>query len=284
PTTLGAGFNENLANDNLTTVTYPVPCTQSSLYNISIVSRGGGVFDFRVRWFGTGNLGRQQEELTYKLGTIAASFTGGYIDPEVPPPPPFSGSVSVVVKAIPQTGPSGTTANPTPPCTNPAGNLSGTTVRMNGLGGPFTKSTDVSSVATFNTLQQGTGYTASITRSGWQVCSITGSPATASATAPVPVVNATIRPICQVSYYNNYYDYYRDAGLDGYWSFSGSLPDSAYTSAYYDQYGGLHTSPYPWFWYFVGSPTYQWINGSLYRYYWVYDAYYHNEPIYGCPS
>lgn len=289
PTTLGPSFNDTLANDTLNTATYPGVCTQSSLYNISIVGRGSGVFDFRVRWFGIGDLGRQQEELTYKIGTIAATYSGGYINPQVPPPPPFSGALKIIVKAIPATGPSGTTTNPTPPCSNPSTNLSGTAVKLNGTGGPFGPNyTDVNSTAIFNNLQQGDTYTAVISRPNWQVCSGGGS-GVASATAPVPSIpTATIRPICSASpplgYVNNYYDYYRDAGLDGYWKFGNSTPDSAYTSSYYDAGGGLHTSPYPWYWYFVGSPTYQWINGSLYRYYWVYDAYYHNEAIYGCPS
>jgi type II secretory pathway pseudopilin PulG len=81
-------FNENLANDRLdNTTTYPGPCIQNTLYDISIVGRGNGVYDFRVRWEGLGNLGRQQEELTYKIGNVIVTPTSGYTDPEVPPPP-----------------------------------------------------------------------------------------------------------------------------------------------------------------------------------------------------
>lgn len=82
------GFSESLAADKLNnTVTYPGPCIQDSLYNISIVGRGGGVFDFRVRWDGIGNLGRQQEELTYKIGNVGITGAGGYAEPETPPAP-----------------------------------------------------------------------------------------------------------------------------------------------------------------------------------------------------
>lgn len=279
PTTLGAGFNENLANDNLTTVTYPVPCTQSSLYNISIVSRGGGIFDFRVRWFGTGDLGRQQEELTYKIGTIAATFTGGYIDPELPPPPPFSGAINVVAKAIPQTGPNDSTFDETPSCGNPAGNKSGTTVRMNGTGGPFTKSTDVSSTATFNTLQQGTSYSATISRSGWQVCSLSGSPAIASATAPVPQINATIRPLCYISRYESGYAFgNRRTDLDGYYNTFG-VTEAQRTSSFV---GSIN-------WYGTLLPGYYWFvfafsTGPSSGYYWIWEANWYSIPHYSCPS
>ena len=84
-------FNENIATDNLTPATYPVPCTQNNLYNVSIVNRSagpdGGLFDFRVRWEGLGTLGRQQEELTYKIGTIIPNPNGGYTDPAIPTVP-----------------------------------------------------------------------------------------------------------------------------------------------------------------------------------------------------
>jgi type II secretory pathway pseudopilin PulG len=81
-------FNENLATDKLgNTTTYPGPCIQNTLYSSSIVGRGNGVYDFRVRWEGLGKLGRQQEELTYKIGNVTLTPTSGYTDPEVPPPP-----------------------------------------------------------------------------------------------------------------------------------------------------------------------------------------------------
>ncbi len=83
-----SSFNENLASDKLNnTTTYPGPCIQNTLYDISVIGRGNGVYDFRVRWEGLGNLGRQQEEITYKIGNVTAAATGGYTDPEIPPPP-----------------------------------------------------------------------------------------------------------------------------------------------------------------------------------------------------
>lgn len=80
-------FEEVLANDRLgNATTYPGACIQDTLYNTSIVSRGDGVYDFRVRWEGVGSLGRQQEELTYKIGNVIVANTGGYTDAEDPPP------------------------------------------------------------------------------------------------------------------------------------------------------------------------------------------------------
>lgn len=86
------GFNEDRsAPDNLNTTVYPGPCNQNSLYYVSVVNRGGGLYDFRVRWEGLGQLGHQQEQLTYRIdGAGIASGGpggGGYTDPEVPPVP-----------------------------------------------------------------------------------------------------------------------------------------------------------------------------------------------------
>jgi hypothetical protein len=55
------------------------------MYSVSIVNRGSGIFDFRVRWDGLGDLGRQQEELTYRIDNIVGGILG-YTDPETPAP------------------------------------------------------------------------------------------------------------------------------------------------------------------------------------------------------
>ncbi len=72
------------ANDNFTK--YPNyatsnDCHQSDFYYISVVyDVPNKAFDFRVRWDGLGSLGRQQEELTYKIQPINDAVAPGYID------------------------------------------------------------------------------------------------------------------------------------------------------------------------------------------------------------
>ncbi len=84
PTTGDYPFNESLADDPLNnTSEYTGACNQNTLYNVSIVPKGNGVYDFRVRWEGLGKLGRQQEELTYKIGNVIAAATGGYTGPGI---------------------------------------------------------------------------------------------------------------------------------------------------------------------------------------------------------
>jgi prepilin-type N-terminal cleavage/methylation domain-containing protein len=51
---------------------YPNSCKQNILYYESIVyDTTNNNFDFRIRWDGLGNLGRQQEEITYKISPLS---------------------------------------------------------------------------------------------------------------------------------------------------------------------------------------------------------------------
>jgi prepilin-type N-terminal cleavage/methylation domain-containing protein len=71
---------QSIVNDNLASPPYPAACTSGSggfSYYISITYRTPPVgqtwqsyYDYLVRWQGAGNLGLQQEELTYKISTI----------------------------------------------------------------------------------------------------------------------------------------------------------------------------------------------------------------------
>ncbi len=289
-TTLGTGatgFKNALATDNLNTTAYPGPCTQDGRYRLSIVPRVGNVYDFRVRWDGISNLGRQQEELTYKVSTLAIG-AGGYTDPEVPPPPPFSGAINVIVKAIPLTGPQGTAYDPTPNCSmaGAATNKNGISVRVTGTGGPFTKSTDTFSNAAFAGLQQGDTYTISnITRSGWVVCP-GQSTAVASATAPVPTVTRYIYPQCTP--YTTYSGYWafgnRRPELDGYYyTTPPAVPNGTYPGAYSSFVVGNVRAP--------GNFMYVWSgdwsrSGEGLLYYWLWEAVWvpTSTTTYYCPS
>lgn len=54
---------------------YPNACNQNTLYYESIVyDTANNDFDLRIRWDGLGNLGRQQEEISYKISPL--SITG----------------------------------------------------------------------------------------------------------------------------------------------------------------------------------------------------------------
>jgi prepilin-type N-terminal cleavage/methylation domain-containing protein len=290
PTTLGTGatgFKNSVKTDNLTTTAYPGPCSQSGLYYISIVPRAGDVYDFRVRWDGISNLGRQQEELTYKISTLAAG-AGGYTDPETPPPPPFSGAINVIVKAIPLTGPQGTAYNPTPNCAmaGAATNKNGITVQLSGTGGPFTKSTDTSSNAAFTGLQQGDAYTISnVSRYGWVLCP-GQTTATASATAPVPTVTRYIYPQCTP--YTTYSGYWafgnRRPELDGYYyTIPPAVAPNTYPGAYSSFVTGNRNAP--------GTFIYVWSgdwsrSGEGLLYYWLWEAVWipTSNTVYYCPS
>jgi prepilin-type N-terminal cleavage/methylation domain-containing protein len=276
PTTLGTGangFRESIKTDPIdpgdpnANTAYPGPCTQNNLYRVSIVNRGSGVYDLRVRWSGISNLGRQQEELTYKVSTVTLSGGGGYGDSETPPPPPFSGALTVTVKAIPPTGPQGTAYDPTPNCglAWTATNKNGITVNLTGTGGLFTKSTDINSIASFTGVQQGDTYAIGINRAGWILCpgQNTGVP---SATAPVPNVTRYIYPQCS-PYYTYHYNWVfgaRHPELDGYYY---TIPPASYS------YPNAYSS-------FVAGPPYRWYvwSGDWSRagegllYYWIWDA------------
>lgn len=264
------GFNENLASDPLNTAEYIGPCNQNTLYYVSIVGRGSGVYDFRVRWDGIGQLGRQQEELTYKIGNVVVTPTSGYTDGEVPPPPPLSGVLDVVVKAIPPAA-----GNTTPSCGAAATQLkSGTTVSLtDNTTGSFVgnKSTNASSIASFTGIQQGDSFAANIARSGWQVCS-SDSPKSAGVPPPTPAVTATIRPICTTTTTTTYGWVWgnRRADLDGYYyTWPPAVPagyypgaDSSFVAGNY-RAGGTFVYVYSGDWSRIGE-------GLLY--YWLWEV------------
>ena len=273
-------FNESLAADTLNTTTYPGPCTQDAFYKISIVGRGGGVYDFRVRWEGLGSLGRQQEELTYKIGNVTVSPTGGYSDPELPPPPPFSGWLNVVAQVIPPNGPTGTSTNPTPSCTSAGVNRNGTTVSLTGPTGTSVKTTDNTSTAAFTGLQQGSTYNINVSRPGFALCPGGPTSAVASTSTPPPVVTKKIYPVCSpTTTYSGYWAYgARHPELDGYYY---TIPPAV------NAYAGAYSS-------FVAGPPYRWYvwSGDSSRagqgllYYYIWDATWVNTTTtkYNCPS
>lgn len=79
---------------------YPSGCV-NSFYHVSITKRtpptgtGTAYFDFMVRWDGLGNLGIQQEELTYRINSIAVTGGQGYTNSPPATSPQYSCNLSV---------------------------------------------------------------------------------------------------------------------------------------------------------------------------------------------
>ena len=275
PPTGPNAFNENINLDPLTAAEYQGPCRQENLYHISIVGRGGGVYDVRVRWEGLGKQGRQQEELTYKIGNVLITPTNGYTDAGIPPPPPLSGWLNVVVRAIPPAA-----GNNTPSCAAAATqSKAGTTVRLtNNTTGTLigSRTTDTTSTAAFTGIQQGDTFTASVSRPDFGVCpgSSTG---VASTTAPVPVISKTIYPICRTITSTTYGWVWgnRRADLDGYY---GTIPPSVPNGTYPNPYGHIYAGnvraggTFVYAWAGINNPNDSYYQGQGFLYYYLWEV------------
>lgn len=66
---------------------YKPECNKDVYYYLSASPTNNAII-FRARWDGLGNLGRQQEEITYRIDKIAAAATASFIPGETTPPPP----------------------------------------------------------------------------------------------------------------------------------------------------------------------------------------------------
>ena len=107
---LSTALNHNVptdaVSDNLygsASSNYPAACLSNSFYNLSIhydtTDSSNPFFDLRVRWDGLGTLGRQQEELTYKISPLSITglpFDNGPIltAPSTPAASPPAGTYS----------------------------------------------------------------------------------------------------------------------------------------------------------------------------------------------
>lgn len=252
------------------------------------------IFTFTITWQGLGDLGQQHERIAYKLHDTTDFASGGSIGSgAVPPPvcpvgeigtPPncvTPASIRVAVnKIVPDAG------NQTPSCTKAAtGDVAGSTVKLLTNGGP-TQVTGANSSTVFNGLTDGKNYTVEVTSGPprYEVCAPDTASAMASDISP-PIIRFKVRPLCYVSSYNNYYQITgRDSTFDGWWRFGNTTPSEAYTQSLTEYWGQTYTKTYPDYWYFKGINSYYTSGGYTYRYYYVYDAVWHSDPVYNCPS
>ena len=261
-----------------------------------------------VFWEGTGSGNQQTETFNYKtqLNTTGINPTNGwgftYTPPSgggsgsgggftiAPPPPPIA---KITVKKIPPAA-----GNTTPSCAAAAtADKAGTSVVLNNLSGGagFSKTTDSSSIATFDNLTYGSKYRASITApSGYQLCTSPPAgytannfnpPSFVAGDTPYTYETVKVRPVCtpaQIIGWN-----------PGYWTVGPIRPDFARnfvgnSSAYpylgsgpYDMGGGNIMFYYMWW---DQAPTY-WNWHSLYPS-WSFDRwlYYDYVKYYGFNS
>jgi type II secretory pathway pseudopilin PulG len=267
---------------------------EASRYKVSINWGGAASNDaFTVTATWDDVLGQGSDTVTLVYGVhvpAAAALTlcptgySGLYPACVALPPPLSGALSVVVKAIPPAA-----GNITPSCAAAASQLkSGTTVRLtdNSTGAVVgTKSTDVNSLATFTGIQQGDTFTATVSRSNFGVCP-SGSTAVASTTAPVPVISKTIYPRCTTTTTTTYSGYWaygaRHPELDNYYY---TIPPAVPSGYYPGAYSSFVAGP-PYHWYVWSGDSSRAKEGLLYYYIW--DASWVNTSTttttHNCPS
>lgn len=158
-------------------------CKVNDLYSASIsyVPSGAGYYDFRVKWQGQGNLGDQQELMTYRVHqltpTTNPTFTLSASTPKI----------QVQVKKI-NPSPDGAGGHVSGSYLCGSGNTSnkaGTNVSLQQVSPPGpsrSAATGDTSMATFDDLTEGFGYKANITGvpAGYNACSTSSSVITAT--------------------------------------------------------------------------------------------------------
>lgn len=234
-TGFSAGYTIPDSADSDDFTKYPANCAQNTLYYTSVSYNGSDTFTIRVRWDGAGDLGRQQEVMTYRVHPLTAVIDSGI------PLSAASPKVKVSVKKIPSVAKaSPDTGGNTPPCSNSATlDKSGTTVTLNQVNGAGTYSqavlTNGSSIALFDNLTDGGSYKATVTApSGYGVCPANPSGPVTAVGGTLPTITMTIYPIC--------------ADEDKHDSL-GTYGDPVYDGTYGDQiYDGTYGDPYNVYW------------------------------------
>jgi type II secretory pathway pseudopilin PulG len=307
------GIPENAQADPLTG--YPGECKSGpdGRYNTAIrkITDGSGTtYDVITRWDRVSGGGVDELSLLYKIESASIlSSTFGF-DPDsgisiIPRPECRDGedndgdgktdypsdlgctsrddndetnlpsTIHVVVKKIPPAS-----GNNTPSCNSAATqNRSGTTVRL----GSQTKSTGSNSIAAFTGLTLLTEYNATVISppSGFIACPPTSKNVSTGNGGTTQQVEFKIAPSCysRITGYNSYWALgNRRVDLDGYY-----IHD--YRAGWNSRFMAPHyTGAAPgMFWYYYGGPYPHAANAA---WYWLYEAYYRSDPIYGmyCPS
>lgn len=187
----GATVPANAADDVLTN--YPPECTSNNLYHQSITyDAGSGYFTLRTRWDSIGNLGSQQELMTYRVHELTEDADSGI------PVSPSAPQITVrVLKIAPNAG------NTTPDCSKIAtdnhGNDPVTITQLNGAGGTQAKTTSTGgSTAVFNGVVDFGRYQITAASPGNVVCPPLTTTVTLTPDNNTPTIDFKIQPQCQV--------------------------------------------------------------------------------------
>jgi type II secretory pathway pseudopilin PulG len=219
PENVDSNFPASAASDNF--AKYPATCAsqgQDKFYNVSITYNtpvatdpSQNYFDLRVRWDGIGSLGRQQEELTYRMSPLTATATSGIVTGASAP------QLKVVVKAIepidntktPPTCSSNTTDPSNYPLQDYTSGKSTVTIQNSDSTTPpptgtTSTQTDASSTALFTGVLYDGRYTATVTApAGFTLCNSpithtsTSAPATVDPSSPSTTTISDIKIIPQ---------------------------------------------------------------------------------------
>lgn len=192
--------------------------------------------------------------------------------------PPTNPTITVYVEKVPPK-PGGNTTNNTPDCTSAGSISSGVPIR---LATPINTYTGTST-ATFNNLNFSTTHTATLnpTPSRFAYCGSSSQSVTTGAPYTSPTsytMTFKIRPLCYISYYNNYWTIEeRRPEYDGWWRFGNSTPYEIYS-----YFSG--TTPPPYYYWRADGDQYWSGGGYTYRKYFVWRAVWHSDPVWACPS
>ena len=222
---------------------YPPACIKNALYHVSMnytaqptgcsgASCTGGYYTLRIQWYGTGGLGKQQEEYTYRTHQLTDNSDPGItLGSDTP-------QIQITVKRITPNAWTKNGPNPSPSCSsgNSQINKGGETINLTGATSQTANNIPDSGV-TFNNLVEFTNYTATMSNvpSGFTACSTTIS--NIPAQSGVQKRTFLIVPQCTSYTTRDYYGYYSD--------YLGTYPDYW---GYYSDYYGYYGDPYTVYW------------------------------------
>jgi prepilin-type N-terminal cleavage/methylation domain-containing protein len=192
----GAGVADP-KTDNL--AGYPAACHSGNFYNESITyDNATGTFTFRVHWDGQGNLGSQQELMTYRIHALTPTGSSGV---------PLSSSparILVVVESIKQTNinVAPTCSTPSPTIGTPSGESSIKLQQQNGGGGAQDQTT-TNSVAIYdssNGVVEGGTYKAHMNSApaGFTPCAVESGQVTAAGGTDT-TIKMRVAPVCHLA-------------------------------------------------------------------------------------
>lgn len=262
-----SGAADTAINNVAPNPVYPAQCV-SGYYHTSVVYNSTtGSYDFRIRWNGLSNLGLQQEELNYKITSIAADFG---MAPYIANPLLHTPTIQVLVQKI---QPNSNLTSPTCTSGNPRTNLAGVSPKL--TPGGQSGVTDANGLTDIIELLDGQTYSAKLTDSRYTSCPSLSTSGTAGTIPPFNQITAVVASICTVpppyAHYTAPYNHYSPP-YDHY-----SAPYNHYSPAY-DHYVFEALPGNPASYYNTGNNKWRDWGGSTYfspdnSFYFVYINY-----------